>query len=76
MKKKIENQYIVKDILFEDQGKEYHFFEKVKLHTLAEIENYALKYGFESVKTFGDYSLGEFDLENSPRCINLFQKKK
>lgn len=75
IRKKIENQYIIKDILFQDAGEQYHFFEKVKLHTLAEIEKYALKYGFESIKTFGDYQLGDFHLENSPRCINIFQKK-
>ncbi len=75
IKKKIEDQHIIKDIYFEADGKSHHFFEKVKLHTLDEIEKYAEKYGFESVKTFGDYELGDFDLENSPRCINIFQKK-
>ena len=75
IKKKIENHHIIKDIIFKDNGKDHQFFEKVKLHSVEEMENYGLKYGLESVKTFGDYGLGDFDLENSPRCITLFQKK-
>lgn len=73
--KRIENQYIIKDIYFEDGGKDFHFFEKVKLHTLEEIGKYAEEFGFERVTIFGDYNLGKFDLENSPRCINVFQVK-
>ena len=74
IKKRIENQKIIKDIFFKDKGKDYHFFEKVKLHTLREIEDYAEEFGFERVKIYGDYNLGEFDLEKSPRCINVFRK--
>ena len=75
IKKKIENQNIIKDIYFNDDGKEHHFFEKVKLHTLEEINDYAEEFGFERVQIFGDYHLNEFDLETSPRCINVFKKK-
>ena len=75
IKKKIENQNIIKDIYFNDEGKEHHFFEKVKLHTLEEINDYAVEFGFERVQIFGDYHLNEFDLETSPRCINVFKKK-
>ena len=75
IKKKIEDQHVIKDIFFKDQGKDYHFFEKVKLHTLEEINSYALEFGFERVQIFGDYHLNEFNLESSPRCINVFKKK-
>lgn len=74
IKKRIENQLIIKNISFEDKGKDYHFFEKVKLHTLDKIEEYAQKTGFEKVKTYGDYLLNTFDPENSPRCISVFRK--
>lgn len=74
IKKKIEDQHIIKDIIFQHQGKDYHFFEKVKLHTLEEINDYAKEFGFERQLIFGDYQLGDFDLERSPRCINLFKK--
>ncbi|MCQ4034584.1 class I SAM-dependent DNA methyltransferase [Kaistella montana] len=73
--KKIENQFVIKDIRFQDQGKDFHFFEKVKLHTLETIGNYAEEFGFERVKIYGDYHLGSFDPENSSRCINVFKKK-
>lgn len=74
IKKKIEDQHIIKDIIFQHQGKDYHFFEKVKLHTLEEINDYAKEFGFERQLIFGDYHLRDFDLERSPRCINLFKK--
>lgn len=73
--KKIEGRHIIKDIRFEDKGKLYHFFEKVKLHSLDAINSYARECGFERIKIWGDYQLSAFDKENSPRCINLFKKK-
>lgn len=75
IKKKIENQHIIKDIYFKDKGKDFHFFEKVKLHTLKEIGKYGEEFGFERVKIYGDYNLGAFDEQNSPRCINVFRLK-
>lgn len=76
IKKRIENRHVIKDILFEHDGKDHHFFEDVKLTTLDEIGKYAAEFGFERVKIFGDYNLGVFDLETSPRCINIFRKVK
>lgn len=73
--KKIEGRHIIKDIRFEDQGKSYHFFEKVKLHTLETIKSYAEECGFERIKIWGDYHLNDFEKDTSPRCINLFKKK-
>ncbi|WP_223607338.1 bifunctional 2-polyprenyl-6-hydroxyphenol methylase/3-demethylubiquinol 3-O-methyltransferase UbiG [Chryseobacterium sp. OSA05B] len=73
--KKIEGRHIIKDIRFEADGKSFHFFEKVKLHTLEAINSYAADCGFERVKIWGDYQLNAFDREVSTRCINLFKKK-
>ena len=72
--KRIENQHIIKDINFTHGQQDFHFFEKVKLHTLDEIGSYAAQFGLERVKIYGDYHLGIFDLETSPRCINVFRK--
>ena len=72
--KRIEDQHVIKDINFKDQGEAFHFFEKVKLHTLEEIGSYAEEFGFERVKIYGDYHLGAFDRDTSPRCINVFRK--
>lgn len=73
--KKIEGRHIVKDIRFEADGAFHHFFEKVKLHTLETIQNYAEECGFERIKIWGDYHLSDFSKDISPRCINLFRKK-
>ena len=72
--KRIEDQHVIKDINFKHQGEKFHFFEKVKLHTLEEIGSYAEEFGFERVKIYGDYHLGAFDRDTSPRCINVFRK--
>ncbi|RMZ58621.1 class I SAM-dependent methyltransferase [Chryseobacterium nematophagum] len=72
--KKIEGRHIVKDIRFNAEGRSFHFFEKVKLHTLNEINSYAMACGFERLKIWGDYQLNEFN-DTSSRCINLFKKK-
>ena len=73
--KRIENQHVIKDIRFRDRGEDFHFFEKVKLHTAAEIKQLAEQCGFEHVTIYGDYHLAEFELESSPRCINVFKKQ-
>ncbi|MFY1045523.1 class I SAM-dependent methyltransferase [Chryseobacterium sp. GP-SGM7] len=73
--KKIEGRHIVKDITFEADGKSHHYFEKVKLHTLDAIQNYAEESGFERIKIWGDYQLNDFNKDTSLRCINLFKKK-
>lgn len=73
--KKIEDQHIVKDIRFYADGKDFNYFERVKLHTSDSILKYAEDNGFERIKIWGDYQLNDFDAEVSPRCINLFRKK-
>ncbi|QIG88284.1 class I SAM-dependent methyltransferase [Chryseobacterium sp. POL2] len=73
--KRIEDNFVVKDIHFHDEGTDFHFFEKVKLSTPQQIEAYAKQVGFERAKVWGDYELNDFDPATSPRCINLFVKK-
>lgn len=75
IKKNIDHQTVVKDIFFSDKGKDYHYYEKVKLHTIEEIANLGDKFGLVRVKIFGDYQLSDFDIETSPRCITIFKKK-
>lgn len=73
--KYIENEQIIKEIDFEDNGKKFHFFERVKLTSPKKIRKLAEDFNFEFIKSWGDYQLNDFDEENSPRCINLFRKK-
>lgn len=74
--KRIEKQYIIKDICFRDKGEDFHFFEKVKLHTLEEIQNLSKEFDFEKIEVFGNYHLEPFNLETSPRCISIFRGLK
>lgn len=73
--KKIENNFIIKDIKFEAKGQQHHYFEKVKLHTPERINEYAEEAGFERIQVWGNYQLEDFDPSASPRCINWFRKK-
>lgn len=73
--KKIENNFIIKDIQFEAKGQKYHYFEKVKLHTPERINEYAEEAGFERIQVWGNYQLEDFEPSVSPRCINWFRKK-
>lgn len=76
LKKRIENEHVIKKILFQDEGKDFEFEENVKLHSLHSIENFAKNVGLERVKLWGDYQLNDFDEKISPRCINVFKKIK
>lgn len=75
IKKRIEQNRVIKDIFFEDKGESFHYFEKVKLHTLEEIKNIAESFGFEAVKIWGNCQLVDFERETSPRCIFQFRVK-
>ena len=75
IKKRIEENHVIKDIFFEYKGESFHYFEKVKLHTLEEIKNIAESFGFEAAKIWGNYQLEDFERETSPRCIFQFKVK-
>lgn len=74
IKKRIENKHILKDIIFTDKGEDYNYQENVKLHDLDSIESFAKNVGLERIHVYGDYNLNSFQLETSPRCINIFRK--
>jgi len=73
LKRTIEKGFIVKDISFEDEGKQYHFQERVKVITEHDFRRYVKKWDLLNV--FGDYQLGAFDVEHSDRFILVAQKK-
>ncbi len=66
--------YIVKNIVFEDDGKEYHFQEKVKAIRRKEFMDYFEAAGLSLMETFGDYQLGEYQADSSERMIFLLKK--
>ena len=63
------NGHILKDIAFEDEGKEYTYTEKVKALTLDCFETYFTKAGLELQHVFGNYELEPYDEETSDRLI-------
>ena len=73
IKKRIEENYVIKDIFFEDHDEKFHYFEKVKLSTLEQIQSLAESCDFKTIKIWGNYNLEIFDRETSPRCIFEFR---
>ncbi len=73
--KKLEDNFIVKDIEFEDQGKEYHYREYVKNIDLERFKGYFSELGMEIKETFGDYQLNPFNEVSSDRLIMIAQFK-
>lgn len=73
IEKKIEENYVIKNIYFEDKGEKFHYFERVKLSTLEQIQAMAENCGFSVTKIWGNYNLEDFDRETSPRCIFQFK---
>ena len=54
---------------------DFHYEEKVKLHSFEKLKSLAEKHQLSYVTRWGDYQLGLFS-DNSPRCIILFQKNR
>lgn len=74
--KQIENNFIVKQIHFEDKGKAYHYQEKVKLLRLSDFERYLAAANLKIVNLFGNYQLQPFDCGASERLIIVAQKNE
>ena len=73
IKRKSDGKHIYKEIKFNDQ-KDYFFQEKVMDLSLNDFENYLKRHNLKIIKTFGDYNLNEFDIENSERLIMVIKK--
>ena len=65
----------IKEIKFNDK-KDYLFREKVMDLSINDFENYFKRYNLKIVKTFGDYNLNEFDIQNSRRLIMIIKKSQ
>ncbi len=72
IEKYIKDGYIVKDIRFNNKGKDYHYIEKVKALTLKDFKLYFEEANVELKHTFGDYQLNDFDKDISERLILIF----
>ncbi len=72
--KSIKDDFIVKDIHFEDNGKNYHFQERVKAISTFDFLRYFRNAGLTVARIFGDYDLSEFEEEISDRMIFVVEK--
>ena len=75
IKRRSDGKHIYKEIKFNDK-KDYFFQEKVMDLSLNDFENYLKRYSLKVIKTFGDYNLNEFDIENSERLIMVIKKSQ
>lgn len=73
IKRYIKDQYIFKEIRFSDEGKDFHFTEKVKALTLNDFKAYFNKSGITLLDIFGDYKLNKFHKSTSKRLILIFK---
>ena len=73
--RKSDGKHIYKEVKFNDK-KDYFFEEKVMDLSINDFQNYLKRYKLKIIKTFGDYSLNEFDIENSERLIMVIKKSQ
>ena len=71
--KHIDNNRIIKEIKFSDQGKDFSYLEKVQLLSLNDFQKILTLANFKINKTFGSYNLEGFT-EESDRLIILAEK--
>lgn len=74
IRKKIENNAIVKEITVRDKGETHQYKEEVKIFTHAELALLGENAGLKLDNSFGNYSLDPFDAERSDRLILIFTK--
>lgn len=73
IKRYLKDGHIYKEIDFEDQGKKYHFTEKVQALRLEDFEQMMEKAGIYLLDLFGDYKLRNFYKTQSERLIMIFK---
>ena len=74
LSKYLENDFIIKNIDFTDNGIDYHFTEKVQALTLEDFDKMLKDSGFTIIKKFGNYHLEDFSDNLSDRLIIVAQK--
>ncbi len=72
--KHLESGIIVKEIEVTDSSNQFHFQERVQVYSVNELKELHQKAGFEVLHVFGNYELGPFDSQNSPRIILISRK--
>ncbi|MCB0510376.1 MAG: class I SAM-dependent methyltransferase [Bacteroidetes bacterium] len=71
IEKRLEKEFIVKNISFEDKGKKFNFEERVHALSLADFQSFFKSANLELVQIFGSYNLESFDVDKSERLIMI-----
>lgn len=71
----IRNNFIYKEIFFNDKEEDFHFVEKVGLLNLHNFQSYFSKSGLKGLNLYGSYQLDEFNPETSDRLIIIAAKE-
>lgn len=75
IQKDYDGRHIIKHIRFRDHEQvEHHYTERVSAFTRQDLEQLFEKAGLQVEAVFGDYDLGPFSANNSPRLILIFKK--
>jgi 2-polyprenyl-3-methyl-5-hydroxy-6-metoxy-1,4-benzoquinol methylase len=69
-----DGSHIYKHIRFTDQGKDFHFTEKVQSLMYSDFTTLLVSQGFEIIRTFGSFDLGAFDPKTSDRLILIAKR--
>jgi len=73
IKKYIENDFLIKEISFDADGKTQRFSEKLQCLSLNKMEELVKKSGLRISHTFGNYNLVPFDKNISDRLILILK---
>lgn len=73
IKRFVEDNHIVKEISFSDNGQDFAFQEKVQALTLDDFQSMMDEAGIYLLDVFGDYKLRKFHKTDSERLIMVFK---
>ncbi len=73
--KRYDGHHIFKEIKFEDKGENFHYMERVQALKEVDFRKLLTDNGFDILRTFGDFDLNPFDIENSDRLILIAKKR-
>jgi SAM-dependent methyltransferase len=73
IKRYVKDNFIIKDIEFEANGEQFHFYEKVRAYTLEDFKKMMSDAGIYLLDIFGDYKLKKYHKNTSERLIMIFK---
>jgi hypothetical protein len=73
LKRYVKDGFIIKDINFTANGKDYCFHEQVRAFTLADFEKLFDAADAYLLDVFGDYKLSKFNKNTSERLVMIFK---